>query len=160
MLEERVMPKPTPVSPKMAAKPPPITPRHQARMCVLQLLCQIDLQGITEREAAERESVRFWEMSEASRPAKTYGRMLALHVIREGKQIDAILIASLTRWKIERLGTVVRAALRIGVGEILQGEVAPAVIINEAVLLTKAFMDDASARFVNSVLDACQQRAR
>jgi N utilization substance protein B len=52
---------------------------------------------------------------------------------------------------------VVRNILRLAVAEMLILRLNPvAVVINEAVELTRAFMDEESVAFVNSVLEKCR----
>jgi transcription antitermination protein NusB len=46
------------------------------------------------------------------------------------------------------------ATLRLGAYEILFGELDSAVIINEAIEITKAFGTEQSPKFINGVLDA------
>lgn len=70
-------------------------------------------------------------------------------------------IASLTHnWRPERVGAIERAVLRLAAAELLAPADAgheptpPLAVIQEAVLLAERFGSDASARFVNGVLDA------
>ena len=75
-------------------------------------------------------------------------------------KIDRILTANLEKWKLSRLSVVVRNILRLAVAEMLILRLNPeAVVINEAVELTRAFMDEESVAFVNSVLDKCRLAA-
>jgi len=67
---------------------------------------------------------------------------------------DKAIIEHLKEWDFERLGTIERATLRLATYEILFGELDSAVVINEAVEITKSFGTEQSPKFINGVLDA------
>ena len=69
-------------------------------------------------------------------------------------EIDKAIIEHLKDWDFERLGAIERATLRLAAYEILFGELDSAVVINEAVEVTKAFGTEQSPKFINGVLDA------
>ena len=72
------------------------------------------------------------------------------------EEIDRELTASLTDWKLTRLSVVIRNLLRMSWCEMMiLGEVPFPVVVNEAVDLARKFMDEESAKFVNSVLENC-----
>jgi N utilization substance protein B len=75
-------------------------------------------------------------------------------VIEHLDEIDEKIIASLKDWEFDRLGSIERATLRLGGYEILFGGLDSAVIINEAIEITKAFGTEQSPKFINGVLDA------
>lgn len=83
-------------------------------------------------------------------------RMIEAH----GDEIDESLRSITTNWRLERLGAIERAALRLGVAELMypgsdaREVTPPRVVIQEAVLLTERFGSAESARFINGVLDA------
>ena len=70
------------------------------------------------------------------------------------EEIDKAIIEHLKDWDFERLGTIERATLRLAAYEILYGDLDSAVVINEAVEVTKAFGTEQSPKFINGVLDA------
>ena len=70
------------------------------------------------------------------------------------KVVDEAIIKHLKEWDFERLGAIERATLRLATYEILFGELDSAVVINEAVEITKAFGTEQSPKFINGVLDA------
>jgi len=70
------------------------------------------------------------------------------------EKIDASIESNLTDWDFDRLGSIERATLRLGAYEILFGDLDSAVIINEAIEITKAFGTEQSPKFINGVLDA------
>jgi len=70
------------------------------------------------------------------------------------KACDESIIKHLKDWDFERLGSIERATLRLATYEILFGALDSAVVINEAVEITKAFGTEQSPKFINGVLDA------
>ncbi len=70
------------------------------------------------------------------------------------EEIDTAIVKHLKDWDFDRLGSIERATLRLGAYEIMYGELDSAVIINEAIEVTKAFGSEQSPKFINGVLDA------
>jgi N utilization substance protein B len=69
--------------------------------------------------------------------------------------IDDTIRAYAKGWTLERMPTIDRALLRIGVYELVhEPDVPTAAIISEAVALAKAFSTEDSGRFVNGMLSA------
>ena len=131
------------------------TLRRQARALALQLLYQTEV-GQT---ADPRSQERFWEHSKASKKAGRFARGLVEQTLEHREEIDRALTAVMENWRLERLPVVVRNVLRLGACEmrIIASEPV-AVVINEAVELTRTFMDEDSTRFVNSVLERLRKR--
>jgi len=70
-------------------------------------------------------------------------------------EVDARVSSALDNWRLERVGKIDRAILRIGAVEILYIEEVPSkVSIQEAIRLAEAYGGEDSPRFVNGVLDA------
>ena len=68
--------------------------------------------------------------------------------------LDAQIEPFLENWSLYRLGSVERAALRLGAWELLNcRDIAAPVVMNEAVDLVKYFSESKSGRFVNGILD-------
>lgn len=71
---------------------------------------------------------------------------------RQG-DIDRLIAAAASGWRLERMPAVDRQLLRIAVYELLaHPEIPVAVVLDEAVELAKAFSTEGSGRFVNGVL--------
>jgi N utilization substance protein B len=87
-------------------------------------------------------------------------RMIELH----GASIDGSIAELTINWRMERVGAIERAVLRLGAAELmwngseLRGATPPRVAIQEAVLLAERFGSEESARFVNGVLDALARK--
>lgn len=124
--------------------------RHHARMAVVSLLYAYDLgnQSISDfsDEILEEKKIR--------NKQKDFAMDLFKGVMDNIEAIDTKIIDSLTDWDFDRLGSIERAILRLGGYEILYGELDTAVIINEAIEITKAFGTEQSPKFINGVLDA------
>ena len=61
-------------------------------------------------------------------------------------------------WRLERLGAIERAVLRLGAAELIDGVTPPRVVIKEGVRLAERYGSVPSAKFVNGVLDALARR--
>jgi transcription antitermination protein NusB len=72
-----------------------------------------------------------------------------------GVEIDETIRAYAKGWTLERMPSIDRALLRIGVYELAhRPDVPTAAVISEAVALAKAFSTEDSGRFVNGMLSA------
>jgi N utilization substance protein B len=124
--------------------------RHHARMAVVSLLYAYDLgnQSIAEfsDEILEDKKIR--------NKQKEFAMMLFRGVMDNLEKIDKAIATHLKEWDFERLGSIERATLRLGAYEILFGNLDTAVVINEAIEITKAFGTEQSPKFINGVLDA------
>ncbi len=93
-------------------------------------------------------------------PGETYTpfmRTLAEGVVKKRAKLDEIITVAAPEWPIDKIATLNRTVLRIGLYELLFGnhaDVPPKVAINEAIELAKTFGGDTSSRFVNGVLGA------
>jgi N utilization substance protein B len=74
------------------------------------------------------------------------------------EEIDRELATVTTNWRLERLSAIDRSVLRLAATELRIGETPPVTVIKEAIHLAERFGTDASARFVNGVLDALARR--
>lgn len=96
-----------------------------------------------------------------SAEGRTFVRDLVLGTLEHAAESDAEIAPLLEGWTIERLPTIDRLLLRMGVFELRHcGEVPVPVVINEAVELAKKFSTEDSHRFVNGVLSRAAQRVR
>ena len=84
---------------------------------------------------------------------RAFVRELVLGTLEHAASSDERIGPLLEGWTIDRLPTVDRLVLRMGVFELRPGTgTPPAVVINEAVELAKKFSTEESGRFVNGVL--------
>jgi N utilization substance protein B len=124
--------------------------RHHARMAVVSLLYAYDLgNGNTAEHTAE-----ILEEKKIRNKQKDFALDLYEGVMANIEACDTAIIEHLKDWDFARLGSIERATLRLAAYEILFGELDSAVVINEAVEITKAFGTEQSPKFINGVLDA------
>lgn len=124
--------------------------RHHARMAVVSLLYAYDLGNgnIAEHtnEILEEKKIR--------NKQKDFALALYEGVMENIEACDKAIIKHLKEWDFQRLGSIERATLRLATYEILFSELDSAVVINEAVEITKSFGTEQSPKFINGVLDA------
>lgn len=138
----------------------------------MQLLFEFD-QNPEPETAPESRFAAFWtselrlrapdEPSEGPEPAaRAFVEDLVRGVLSHLSAIDRRIQERCPNWKIERLGSVERSVLRLGVYELVFApETTPAAVaINEAVDLAKFFGSLQAGSFVNGVLDAVARRER
>ena len=124
--------------------------RHHARMAVVSLLYAYDLGNGNIAEHTDE----ILEEKKIRNKQKDFALGLYEGVMANLEVCDKAIIEHLKDWDFERLGTIERATLRLAAYEILFGELDTAVVINEAVEITKAFGTEQSPKFINGVLDA------
>ena len=113
--------------------------RKAARRQALYLLYQWDLTGQELASLYEGEPDDF-------------ARGLAQAVSERAGALDARISDASPDWPADRLGTLERNILRIGVYELEEETVPREVAINEAVVLAKRYASEDAARLVNGVL--------
>lgn len=75
-------------------------------------------------------------------------------------KVDDIILTHLKGWKIERIGKVDLAILRIAITEInWLDDIPTKVSINEAINLGKKFVDEKSGKFINGLLGRLVEEA-
>jgi len=77
-------------------------------------------------------------------------------VTKKITEIDNILIKYAPDWPIEKITTIDRNIIRLGIYELEfeENKIPPKVVINEAIEMAKTFGGESSGRFVNGVLGA------
>lgn len=130
--------------------------RHLSRQIVLQTLFEWDF-----REKSQEDILPIFlrnkeEFSEGAAD-ESFMETLMSGVIEKQKDLDNIITKAAPEWPLEKISTVDRNILRIGLYELLfsdREQVPPKVAINEAIELAKAFGGNTSGKFVNGVLGA------
>jgi transcription antitermination protein NusB len=93
-----------------------------------------------------------------SQQNRLYAEVLVRLTAQNLARIDATVREHLTNWSMNRLSTIDRNVLRLGVAELMfVDEVPPRVTIREMLRLAEHFGTADSPRFVNGVLDAVQR---
>lgn len=133
--------------------------RHIARTLALQTLFELDMKGElgTVSEAVDPIISRNRdEFGEGVRDT-SFAKDIIVNALSRRITIDDIITRAAPDWPLEKIGTVDRNILRIGLAELLFGDrtqVPPKVAIDEAIELAKTFGGETSGRFVNGVLGA------
>jgi N utilization substance protein B len=87
-----------------------------------------------------------------------FSRNLASGSIENVKIIDKTITNHLENWDIARLNRVDLAILRMSVYTLIfQKDIAPSIVIDEAVGISRDFGSDDSYRFINGVLDSIRK---
>ncbi len=124
--------------------------RHHARMAVVSLLYAYDLGNKSIADYTDE----ILEDKKIRNKQKEFALDLFRGVMDNLSSIDEAIVKHLKDWDFERLGSVERATLRLGAYEIMNTELDSAVVINEAIEVSKAFGTEQSPKFINGVLDA------
>jgi N utilization substance protein B len=127
----------------------------RARARALQALYAWDLR---DGEPLDRIASQVWDDLAIAPDERAFAGRIVRTIIAEGKSIDDALREVTTNWRLERLGAVERAVLRIAAAELMRGDPPPRVAIQEAVRLAERYGSAQSARFVNGVLDALARK--
>ena len=118
--------------------------RRQSRRTALFLLYQWDLTGQPLASLYEGTPDEF-------------AADLASAVAERAERLDERITEASEGWSADRLGTLERNILRVGVYELEEGTVPPEVAINEAVVLAKRYATDEAAGLVNGILGHIQR---
>ncbi|SKC50791.1 transcription antitermination factor NusB [Okibacterium fritillariae] len=126
--------------------------RTKARKRAIDILYVADLREMDFADALQEEAKR--AASEPQREASwLYARDIVDGVIDNRDEIDEQIESYAQGWTLQRMPTLDRAILRMGVWEILfNDEVPTAVAIDEAVEAAKTLSTDDSAGFINGLL--------
>lgn len=123
--------------------------RHRGRELALRVL--FELEG-THKDS--REVLRYHAEDTGATPdVEQFASELTSGVLHQMQQVDDAIDAASSNWRLEEIGKVERAVLRLGTYELLFDRETPvSVVIDEAVELAKTYAGDEAGRFVNGVL--------
>ncbi|AHN26721.1 N utilization substance protein B [Gilliamella apicola] len=127
-----------------------VNPRRRARECAVQAIYSWQ---VSRNDLADVETSFIAEQDMKGVDTK-YFRELLHGVAKNTAELDEKMAPYLTERKVEELGQVELAILRIALYELMKRQDVPyKVVINEAIDLTKTFGAADSHKFVNGVLD-------
>ena len=87
-----------------------------------------------------------------------FSQALIIGAIENINAIDSIIKRHLHNWDFSRLNRVDLAILRISAYTLMfQSDIAPSIVIDEAIGISKEFGTDDSFRFINGVLDSIRR---
>lgn len=126
-------------------------PQKKFREVVFLLLYSYDL-----GPPDEKEQVKFiMDELEVTKQAVRKAHERMLEIVEKLPAIDVLITEKATSYEFERIQSVERNVLRLGVYELLFDETIPAkVALAEALRLAKKFGTPESASFVNAILDS------
>ena len=123
--------------------------RTQARESVIGLLYAYDLgnEGIAKfvDDILEEKKIR--------NKQKDFALNLFNGTIENLEKIDAEITSHLNQGTMEDIGSVEKSILRLAIYEILFEDLQKAIVINEAIELSKKLASDGAPKFVNGLLD-------
>lgn len=127
-----------------------VNPRRRARECAVQAIYSWQ---VSRNDLADVETSFIAEQDMKGVDTK-YFRELLHGVVKNTAELDEKMAPYLTERKVEELGQVELAILRVALYELMKRQDVPyKVVINEAIDLTKTFGAADSHKFVNGVLD-------
>ncbi|MCX8071852.1 MAG: transcription antitermination factor NusB [Candidatus Binatia bacterium] len=129
--------------------------RRKGRELAVQALYQIELTG----EYQPDRIAYLWEDSGASLEARQFAGALVQGTLERRKEIDRLIAEAAEHWRLDRIAPVDLAILRVATYELLSGDRPPAaVVINEAIEISKRYSSERAQEFVNGVLDRIAER--
>jgi N utilization substance protein B len=132
--------------------------RRKSREAALQFLYQNDFVRVADigndMELSENFNI-FCSLYQINKKARQYAFDLVKGILAEMADIDEVISAAASHWRLVRIAPTDRNLLRIAVFEMTdKDDIPPQVAINEAVEIAKRFGGEESPRFINGVLDA------
>lgn len=96
----------------------------------------------------------YWSQQKVSAEIKEYSEWLVKGIWEHRLEIDRVIQQASKNWRLERMATVDRNILRIGVFEMLfEKNLEVPIVIDEAIEIAKKFSGQEAAVFVNGLLD-------
>jgi N utilization substance protein B len=127
-----------------------LRPETKARARALQVLYSMEVAGDLELADAVTRMAR---LTGPDPLVYDQAEELAREVLAEREELDRQAADAADYWRLDRIAAVERNILRIGIHELLKGEVPPKVAIDEAVQLAHWFGGAKAPPFINGVLD-------
>jgi len=131
--------------------------RHRGRELALRVLFEL------EGSAKDPEKTLLYQADDmgAAADVLAFARSLVWGTLRQLDTIEASISAASVHWRLEEIGKVERAVLRLGGYELLfEPSVPAAVVIDESVELAKAYAGGEAAGYVNGVLGHIAEQQR
>jgi len=128
--------------------------RHLARSIVLQTLYEWDFRKLSVGVAKNLLKRNIGEFAPGLTDSEFLDELLS-SILSKIEDLDRIIVKAAPDWPLEKISTIDRNVLRLGLFELLfsdKDEVPAKVAINEAIELAKTFGGDNSGKFVNGVL--------
>ena len=124
--------------------------RHQVRESVVSLLYANDIGNSDVQKYIDD----ILEDRKIRNKQKEFAFNLYNGVMQNIEALDSAINNHLKEWKINEIGSIERAVLRLGAYEILYTDLDDAVVINESIELAKTLAAETAPKFVQAVLDS------
>lgn len=140
--------------------------RAAARLAAVQALYQMEVAGRGAKAVVmEFRNHRFGDASEGEpyvEADEDFFENLVMGVVGVQDQVDGIIARRLAKgWRLDRIDSILRAALRCAVFELVKRPDVPArTVIDQYVEIAHDFFESDEPRFVNGVLDAVARDER
>jgi N utilization substance protein B len=125
-----------------------VSNRSKARKAAIDFLYEASIKNLRASDLAQG------RILEQEAPIREFTVELINGVEEHLRKIDELLILHLNKWEMDRIPALDRAILRLGLYELLWGNLPESVAISEAVELAASLSTDGSAQFINGVLSA------
>ncbi|PIQ75675.1 transcription antitermination factor NusB [Candidatus Peregrinibacteria bacterium CG10_big_fil_rev_8_21_14_0_10_49_24] len=123
--------------------------RHLSRIAVMQVLFERESRDIDPETVLIRNTADLGDID------TEFALKLLLGVIEKERVLQDAVQADAPQWSLDRMDPISRCILLIGAYEIMFGNDAPpAVVMNEAIEITKEYGTAEGGKFVNGVLNA------
>jgi N utilization substance protein B len=137
---------------------PRITSRRKGRILAFQALYCWESTRSPVNELSEFRWLEDEKLAAMDESIISFSRLLIAGTVENIKSVDKMIVKHLQNWDISRLNRVDLAILRMSVYTLMyQNEIAPSIVIDEAIGISKEFGTDDSFRFVNGVLDSIRK---
>jgi len=123
--------------------------RHQVRETIVGLLYASDIGN----EGIDKFADDLFEEKKIRNKQLEFAQDLYNGIKTNLVSVDEVINSYLKEWNLSEIGNIERAILRLATYEILHSDLDDAVVINEAIELSKKLCNDTSPKFINGVLD-------
>jgi N utilization substance protein B len=138
---------------------PFLTPRQKAREIAFQFLFRLDQEKITDdaqlfASTVEKDFEKHASHFQVPPESFEFSQRLVRTTATCLQAIDDMIVKHAQNWRIERIGAIEKAFLRMGTAELMYFKDVPAsVTLNEVVELSKIFGEAETPLFLNGILD-------
>jgi transcription antitermination protein NusB len=140
-----------------------VAARHRSREAAVQILYSMALAPNTAAPPAadlDRSIAEFWTHFSAPEGAREFADALVRGVVASVERLDARLERASIHWRLDRMGKIDLAILRLAAYELTEAvDVPREVAIDEALELAKTYSSEDAAKFINGVLAGIVQNA-
>lgn len=134
--------------------------RHIARELVLQALYEMDVRGELSLDNYKPDyfpCLSNEELDKLENEVRVYASLLLRGTLENLEKVDKYISEFSFNRPIDKIDAVDRNILRLSIYSLLDTEVHPHVIIDEAVKLSQEFSTEVNYKFINGILDSFQK---